>query len=1197
MKEIYQTILEETQKGKIDKSSAINLLSMLKQQPHLNMDVAIIGMAAEFPQSKDIDSFWKNLTEGRDLIRELPETRRSNADDYFSTLTTEKSGMEPQYNSGAFLDSVDEFDYAPFKLTPREASLMDPNQRLFLQTAWTCLEEAGYSGNQTRGKQVGVFLGYAAIDLFDYKRYIVSLEPEAYGTAMAGNLNSVIASRISYLLDLKGPSIVIDTACSSSLVAIHTAIQSLKQGDCEMALVGGVKSVLMPLKGKEKIGIESSDSRAKSFDDSSDGTGLGEGSAAILLKPLDRALKDGDNIHAVIKGSAVNQDGASIGITAPNVLAQEQVIKRAWKNANIDPATVTYIEAHGTGTRLGDPIEVEGITRAFRSFTEQKQFCAIGSLKSNIGHLDHAAGLAGLIKAVLCLQHKQLVPSLHFERPNRNISFEESPVYVVDHLSPWETPDAAPRRCGVSSFGMSGTNCHVVLEESPMHQAFAEPADPDLCHILTLSAMTDTALLALSKAYAALVENNPSLSLRDICATANTGRLSFKHRAAFLFTNKEELLQQLEEFASSDSANSGQTETGESRSLAREALDALKAFTAANRQDRSDLQIAAEAFLRGAEVDWGPLYQAGSWAKAQLPTYPFEKKRCWLAPQYDLSVISNPIKPAVAERAGFQVVLAGRADQKYTELEHKVANVWGECLGYSQMNVTDNYFDLGGDSIYAMRILNRVHEVFSTRLDLTSLLAHPTIEQFALEVGSSMEQISRQEAITKVKDQEFYPLTPTQHEVFEHSQLEGLDIVYNMPFIINVERPLTTQQTTEAFQYLIRRHAALRTIFYSHQGSLVQKILKEASLSISYKKASKMQLPALMKSFVRPFDLSQAPLLRVEQIELKPDHHLLFVDMHYIISDGNAMKTIVEELARFLDGEAVELPEWEYKDFLVWNDRNVNSDQMLESEAFWLELFKGDLPVLQIQSDYDRPDPLKYDVSEIACLLSEDTTRKLKDLASRENVTLYMLLLALWNIVLAYHSGQDDIIVGSTIVDRSFAGFDNVVGQFGNMFALRNRPHREKHFLDFLGEVRASTLQAFQHRSYPFNRLLTRLPNLKKDSSRNPLFDTIFVLQNNLDFTTRFNGISVLPFQKRHARFDLGMAANERNNCLSLGLRYYKSIYKRSTAMVLVSHYADLCRIIVDNPQIRIGNIQLKENAIYSMKLKWKLLFNPILKK
>lgn len=291
---------------------------------------------------------------------------------------------------------------------------MDPRQRLFLESAWSTLEDAGYSGGQLSGTKTGIYVGLSSDGSNEYFKLIEQGDPSLIGLSTAGNIKSFIASRLAYILDLQGPSMIIDTACSSSLVALHVACQAIKNNECEAALVGGVNIKIFPKTEEENkmgIGISSSDSKIRTFDDQADGTNSGEGVASILIKPLHKAIRDRDHIYAVIKGSAVNQDGSSVGITAPNMTAQENVIVEAWRQAHVDPRTITYWEAHGTGTKLGDPIEVHAIQRAFSRFTDRKQFCAIGSLKTNIGHLDSLAGLAGLMKAVMAIQYKKYRPA------------------------------------------------------------------------------------------------------------------------------------------------------------------------------------------------------------------------------------------------------------------------------------------------------------------------------------------------------------------------------------------------------------------------------------------------------------------------------------------------------------------------------------------------------------------------------------------------------------------------------------------------------------------------------------------------------------------------------------------------------------------------------------------------------------------
>ncbi len=594
-----------------------------KQDKISTKDIAIIGMYSKLPMANNLDEFWDNLMKGEDCVRNFPSQR---LEDYKRVIEGEEKLCE-----AAYLDEIDKFDYELFNISPMEARLMDPNQRLFLQAAWGVLEDAGYSGEKVKGTKTGVYVGHSSDFNLDYHMYIKMFYPKLYeNISLAGNVKSIIASRISYLLDLKGPSILVDTACSSALVAVHLACQGILKGDCDMAMAGGVKINLMPIKKglDNEVGIRSAMDRAKTFDDSSDGIGSGEGVVTILMKQLNKAVEDGDNIYAVIKGSAVNQDGNSIGLTAPNAKAQEAVIIEAWENADINPESILYIEAHGTATNLGDPIEVSGIERAFKRFTGKKNFCAIGSVKTNIGHLDNISGLVGLIKLVLCLKHEKLPRLIHFQRPNRKIDFINSPVYINDKTNNWES-DGTKLRGGVSSFGLAGTNCHIVLEQymedrEEIRKSTARP------QIFTLAAKSEEQVYELVDKYLSFLQKNEEADIRDICYTVNTGRVHHKFRIAITANNKTELMEKLNclkknykkiivKYASEV----------DFKRLSKLAAETLKEYINSFEREEEVLQRLCDLYVEGAEVPWDLLYEDEVRRKLSLPIYPFKRHRCW----------------------------------------------------------------------------------------------------------------------------------------------------------------------------------------------------------------------------------------------------------------------------------------------------------------------------------------------------------------------------------------------------------------------------------------------------------------------------------------------------------------------------------------------------------------------------------------
>ncbi len=503
-------------------------------------DIAIIGMYGRFPGANSVDALWQLVRDGAEGIT------------FFADAELAAAGVDPaQLANPAYVKArpmiadVDRFDAGLFGYTPREAEIMDPQQRVFLECAWAALEHAGYPAETS--KVVGVF-GGASISSYLYNLYANPEVVESVDTfqMLLGNEKDALTTRVSYKLNLKGPSITVQTFCSTALVAVHLAGQSLARGECEIALAGAVSLVVPQESGYlyQPEGIFSPDGHCRPFDAQAQGTLFGNGAGIIVLKPLEAALADGDTIHALIKGSAVNNDGAlKVGYTAPSVDGQAQVIAEALAAAGLGAETIRYVEAHGTGTALGDPIEVAALTKAYRRTTDRNGFCALGSVKGNIGHLDRAAGIAGLIKATMALKHGQLPPSLHYERPNPQIDFAQSPFYVTTALADWPA-NGAPRRAGVSALGFGGTNAHVILEEAP-----AQPPTPPAegWQVLPLSARSPAALDQLTADLAAHLRADPDLNLADVAYTLQVGRKPLPVRRAVLARSTTEAIAAIEE--------------------------------------------------------------------------------------------------------------------------------------------------------------------------------------------------------------------------------------------------------------------------------------------------------------------------------------------------------------------------------------------------------------------------------------------------------------------------------------------------------------------------------------------------------------------------------------------------------------------------------------------------------------------------
>jgi|GEM_PF-2048095 acyl transferase domain-containing protein/NADPH:quinone reductase-like Zn-dependent oxidoreductase/thioesterase domain-containing protein/SAM-dependent methyltransferase len=572
-------------------AEAASLLQRLKQEESSPAPaIAVIGMAGRFGNAGDLDALWRLIEAGGDCLVPMPVRRW---------------GDGAPGGAGGFLPDEDQFDPLFFRISPTEAALMDPQQRVFLEQAYLAFEDAGYGEALLAGTRCGVYVGAGAAD---YAHRFQGTADAANPLGLMGNVSSILAARISYFLNLKGPSLALDTACSSSLVAVHLACEALRAGHCDMALAGGV-AVISTASFVEAMGSGGAISRqscCRSFDAAADGFACGEGAGAVILKRLPDALRDGDRILGVIRGSGINQDGRTNGITAPSGPAQAALEAEVYRRSGVDPATISYVETHGTGTVLGDPIEIEGLTEAFRGWTRARGFCAIGSIKPNIGHALTAAGIAGLLKVLLMLRHGLIPPLAHFDQPNPRIDFAATPFFVPREAVPWP----GVRRAAISSFGFSGTNAHLVVEAAPAPSP--RSADPASRHLFVLSAKSATALARTVSALAAHLAATPALEPRDVAFTLALGRGHYAHRLAIV----------------------AETIAGLTDLLARAARGAGDEAILAGRLDGDagdpgpapeDIHALARYWVAGGAIDWAALFADAAPRRVALPTYPLER--------------------------------------------------------------------------------------------------------------------------------------------------------------------------------------------------------------------------------------------------------------------------------------------------------------------------------------------------------------------------------------------------------------------------------------------------------------------------------------------------------------------------------------------------------------------------------------------
>ncbi|MFN8371185.1 MAG: beta-ketoacyl synthase N-terminal-like domain-containing protein [Bacteriovoracaceae bacterium] len=674
------------------KSSELSVSGRIEK----NREIAIIGMSGQFPGSPDIETYWENLKNNRCLITVAPEWR--NLKNY----------------QGGFVEDLDKFDAAFFNISPREAELIDPQQRLLLENTWKALEDANMSKSQIQGTKGGVFIGFSTAD---YQGLIIQESNSIASYVSTGNAHSILANRISYYYGLRGPSDSIDTACSSALVAVHKAVNSILSGESEFAIAGGVNALLAPevFDSLSSAGMLSVDGRCKTFDENANGYVRGEGVGIVILKPLTKAIADGDRVYAVIKGTSENHGGHVTSLTVPNPNAQADLIIETIKKADIDPRTIEFIETHGTGTAIGDTIETNGLKKAFTHFeVTEKNFCYLGSVKTNIGHLESAAGVAGLIKTILALKNK-IIPGLAtFEKLNPYLELENSPFLLPMNSTNWTSK---LRRAGVSSFGFGGSNAHVILESFENKDHYIEEVEQN--YVFILSAKKVETLFEHVKNVANFIRQfkaDKDYSLAQVAYILQVGREGLSERLGFVAKNSEELIEKLENYLNGNrlSIYCGTVKKEVKREVSTRELTQL-----------------VQLWIEGVQINWRSYWKDIPVLKISLPNYPFERKRHWITTtlkQKSANISDDKKHVQIGSKTGDILLLVKEAIAKVTSLP------------IEQLENHTVLTDIGIDSIMGQELVNVLSETVGF-IEGKDLVTFPSIEGIANFLGNTKIEI------------------------------------------------------------------------------------------------------------------------------------------------------------------------------------------------------------------------------------------------------------------------------------------------------------------------------------------------------------------------------------------------------------------------------------------------------------------------
>jgi amino acid adenylation domain-containing protein len=1152
--------------------------------------IAIVGMAGRFPGADCVERFWENLVAGTESVT------------FFRREELEAAGIapalldDPAYvPARAVVDGAELFDAELFGYSPREAEVMDPQHRLLLECAWEALERAGYDPRRYEGL-IGVYAGSGANTylLFNLAADPAALAAIGHFQAQLGNGMDFLAQRLSYKLGLRGPSLTVQTACSTSLVAVHLAVQSLLNGECDLALAGGVR-IATPRPGGylyQTDGILSPDGHCRAFDAAAEGTVDGEGAALVVLKRLAEALEHGDPIQAVIRGTAINNDGAvRVGFTAPGVEGRAAVVAMAQAVADVDPATFGFIEGHGTATFLGDPIEVDALRQVFEAATDRKGFCALGSVKANIGHLDAAAGVASLIKAALALERRVIPPTPHFERPNPRLRLEDSPFFVNTAALPWPAGEE-PRRAGVSSFGMGGSNAHAVLEEAPPVQP-SGPIDPVRpWQLLVLSAANAVALEEVTDRLADHLALHPELDLAglaDIAYTLQVGRQELAHRRILVCGSGSEAREAL---AARDprrmlssvvpAETSGETVAD---------LPTLPAGP-------EDLEVLGRQWLAGASVDWPALHAGGRRRRVPLPTYPFRRQRHWIGPRGEIR--REAPAPAVAAPVSKQPrpALSTPFEAPGSDLEQRIAVLFEDLLGLAPVGASDNFFEMGGHSLLGLQLLSRVKSETGAEVRLDWLLQAPTVADLAglVEVvleetaaaGPGVDPAGDTGDIPRVPRGADLPLSFAQERLWLLDRLDPGTPTFNLTEAVRLTGALDVARLRAALTAVARRHESLRTAFLDVHGRPVQRILPAVDIPLPL-----VDLTALpeaqrhpeaerlaVRSGERRFDLSRPPLLAAELYRLAADRHAVVLVYHHIVGDGWSSNVLLGDLTAIYQGASLpELP-IQYADFASWQRRRLSEQDLAAQLATWRERLAPPLPVLDLPTDRPRPAVQTFCGRSEVTVLPPDLAGALRGLGAAEGATPFMVLMAGFALLLSRWSGQEDLIVGSPIAGRDRLELERMVGIFLNMLPLRidlaGSSGPDLSFRDLLRRVRETALAAYALQEVPIERVLAEV-QLGRNLSRSPLFQVLLNLQAFPHAPLDVPGLAIEPFSLSElpSRFDLTIYAEERSEGMFLDLVYNADLFDRATMTGLLAQLRQILEQAAARPETSLSRLSL----------------------
>lgn len=1131
-----------------------------------HIPIAIIGMAGRLPQAENLNEFWENLYSGKDTITEIPR-QRWNWQDYYGKVEDKPNATLAKW--GGFIRGVDEFDAPFFNLSLTEAEWIDPQHRMFLQTTWETIEDAGYRASDLSGRDISVFVG---VSTQDYRKHLELSGQEVSPLVSTGMAVSMLANRVSYFFNFKGPSDITDTACSSSFMALHRAVRSIREDGCEMAIAGGVNLILTPdsMIAFYQAGMLSADPTVKAFDEKANGYVRGEGVGAVLLKPLDKAIEDGDAIYGIVKGCAVNHNGRGYSLTAPDTKGQVQVIADAFRDAgDLSPETISYVEAHGTATRVGDYTEVRAFKKAFAQLkAPSDEHCKIGALKPNIGHLEAASGMAALFKVLLSMKYGVKLGVKNLEVINSSLRLSNSPFYLSTNHEIWERQQThvgkwIPRRACLHSFGFGGANGHVILEDYvPENKKTPVNNTSESSRLFLFSAKTEDALKRNVAKYipflqTAQIQNlDPSERsdfLRDLSFTLLVGREAFDIRLGIVASTVEELLLQLQNWQSSISAPSAQAP--------------------------AKLYNFLNDWQQGKDIDVTTLFANDLPQRRHgLPTYAFECRHCWIQDVHTNKPNNLVLTTEAAD---------GHVVRDPAIMLSILTQMIGDILGDErQLDAESSLIALGLDSLMLTYLKNRLERRFRVPLSFDLLSEMHTLQNLADYLSKETKgPVAQNETYTselpRAPLSETYPLTEEQLRYWRMHQFnQGPEQqCLSLPLLINFRSKLNPQRVEQALRLMIQRQESLRLVFIDTAEGVRQRILDHIDPPFTHVVAEEGEenaIAALTENLIRePWHLETGPLWRVGLCQQK-EQTSLFLVIHHIISDSWSGRVFLQDLKALIQAWEMAQPNplkalpYTFTDF-VHGEQLIPEDETDKKRTFWKDLTQR--PVASLALPY-LPNSNKketYEASTLEGHLTLDELQKFQEAGQSGAWTAFTMYLGALVLSLYGKTEQKNILVGIPFENRVDQEWESVIGCFAKVsFILVDVDENESihAFLDRLQHL----VMNLRSNALGLSETAALLQRTRRDGN-NPIQVMLNYMPHHEAAHFENASTDLITFGRTFVNFELSVMVTEKKDEVNILLEYAKSLFDTDSMETFCKQYQRSLHFLSEDCQKSISDI------------------------